>query len=309
MLTIAHRGGAGLRVENTLAAFANAIRLSADGAELDVQLSADGEVVVHHDALLNPHYCRMADGSWLPSDQRPRIGQLTYAELEKYDIGTPRPGSPYAARFDQVQPSPAQRIPLLTDVIRLVRDAPDDFLLVIEIKTPILEAASRPWRTLVERTLEVVEEEGFGDRLVLCSFDWGALLHAQVVRPGTRTWFTTQPLSWYGERPASQIELEPGAAYLQKLRALFRTGEAPWFAGFDPRNFSGYAEAVAKAGGEAWFMYCSDYTPGVAEELQTHAIEGAAWSINLRDAAVLRRLDRLGAYAACVDYPTPLSED
>ena len=39
---IAHRGGAGLRPENTLAAFAHAIALGADGAELDVQLTRDG---------------------------------------------------------------------------------------------------------------------------------------------------------------------------------------------------------------------------------------------------------------------------
>ena len=53
-LNIAHRGGAGLRPENTLAAFADAMARGCDGAELDVQLSADGVVVVHHDFRLNP---------------------------------------------------------------------------------------------------------------------------------------------------------------------------------------------------------------------------------------------------------------
>ena len=41
---IAHRGGAALMPENTLAAFADAFARGFDGAELDVQLSADGEV-------------------------------------------------------------------------------------------------------------------------------------------------------------------------------------------------------------------------------------------------------------------------
>lgn len=46
---VAHRGGARLAPENTLAAFDVAARLGADVIELDVRLSADGEVVVIHD--------------------------------------------------------------------------------------------------------------------------------------------------------------------------------------------------------------------------------------------------------------------
>src|SRR5215472_18118223 len=52
-LVLAHRGGAALRPENTLSAFANAIALGADGAELDAHLTRDGRVVVHHDYCLN----------------------------------------------------------------------------------------------------------------------------------------------------------------------------------------------------------------------------------------------------------------
>ena len=46
----AHRGGGALAPENTLAAFERGLTLGADGIELDVQLSRDGAVVVHHDA-------------------------------------------------------------------------------------------------------------------------------------------------------------------------------------------------------------------------------------------------------------------
>ena len=51
-LVFAHRGGAGLAAENTLAAFENAVALHADGVELDVRASSDGRVVVHHDSTL-----------------------------------------------------------------------------------------------------------------------------------------------------------------------------------------------------------------------------------------------------------------
>jgi glycerophosphoryl diester phosphodiesterase len=52
-LVFAHRGGAALAPENTLAAFDNGVALGADGLELDVRLSRDGVVVVHHDARLD----------------------------------------------------------------------------------------------------------------------------------------------------------------------------------------------------------------------------------------------------------------
>jgi glycerophosphoryl diester phosphodiesterase len=52
-LVIAHRGASGLAPENTMAAFRLAIALGADGFELDVQLSADGQAVVIHDARVN----------------------------------------------------------------------------------------------------------------------------------------------------------------------------------------------------------------------------------------------------------------
>jgi glycerophosphoryl diester phosphodiesterase len=47
---IAHRGAWGRHRENTLEAFVEARRLGADGVELDVRASADGALVVHHDA-------------------------------------------------------------------------------------------------------------------------------------------------------------------------------------------------------------------------------------------------------------------
>jgi glycerophosphoryl diester phosphodiesterase len=52
-LVFAHRGGARLAPENTLDAFDNGLALGADGIELDVRLSRDRVVVVHHDATLD----------------------------------------------------------------------------------------------------------------------------------------------------------------------------------------------------------------------------------------------------------------
>ena len=48
----AHRGASGYRPENTLEAFELAIRQGADGIELDVHTSADGELIVMHDGQI-----------------------------------------------------------------------------------------------------------------------------------------------------------------------------------------------------------------------------------------------------------------
>jgi glycerophosphoryl diester phosphodiesterase len=52
-LVFAHRGGAALAPENTLAAFENGLAAGSDGIELDVRVSRDGRVVVHHDETLD----------------------------------------------------------------------------------------------------------------------------------------------------------------------------------------------------------------------------------------------------------------
>src|SRR5437867_12775637 len=52
-LVFAHRGGSALAPENTITAFDNGLALGSDGLELDVHLSRDGVVVVHHDRTLD----------------------------------------------------------------------------------------------------------------------------------------------------------------------------------------------------------------------------------------------------------------
>ena len=75
-LIFAHRGGAKLAPENTLAAFENGMALGADGLELDVRLSGDGVAVVFHD----PDLTRTTDRSGPVID-------LSAAELAAVDAG------------------------------------------------------------------------------------------------------------------------------------------------------------------------------------------------------------------------------
>ena len=70
----AHRGFSGKYPENTMLAFQKAIEVVADGIELDVQLTKDGEVVIIHDETID----RTTDGKGYVVD-------YTYKELSKFD--------------------------------------------------------------------------------------------------------------------------------------------------------------------------------------------------------------------------------
>ena len=71
----AHRGASGYAPENTMDAFRKAIEMKADGIELDVHLTKDGEVVVIHDEVLD----RVSDGTG-------RVQDFTYNELKKFNF-------------------------------------------------------------------------------------------------------------------------------------------------------------------------------------------------------------------------------
>lgn len=75
----AHRGASGYRPENTLEAFELAIRQGADGIEMDVHTSADGELIVMHDENVD----RVTDGTGLIKD-------MTLAQLKELKVSTPR---------------------------------------------------------------------------------------------------------------------------------------------------------------------------------------------------------------------------
>jgi glycerophosphoryl diester phosphodiesterase len=85
---VAHRGASALAPENTLLAVRRAADLGADLVEVDVHLSADGRLVVHHDAA-----------RVLPSGERVLLRDRVAADLAAIDVGA------------------GQRIPLLSDVL------------------------------------------------------------------------------------------------------------------------------------------------------------------------------------------------
>ncbi len=190
---IAHRGGAGLRPENTMAAINHALALGVDGIEVDVHLSADGQVIVHHDDALNPHTTRL-NGEWLP-ETGPLVKDLSFAALQRYDVGRLQPGSSLARKHPNQVAVDGERIPLLSDVLARL-DEEDAFKaeILIELKThPIDPTLSSDPDHLVQGILDALRHAGMIERAVLISFNWDALDYALRCQPDMRTGYLTYP--------------------------------------------------------------------------------------------------------------------
>jgi glycerophosphoryl diester phosphodiesterase len=184
---IAHRGGAGLRPENTLEAFRHAIALGCDGAELDVQLSADGVVVVHHDFRLNPAFARK-QGFWLEGET-PRIKDLGFENLKEFDLGRADPASDYARLHPNLEPVDGARIPSLAEVAAL--PSPRSFHLLVELKSSGDPASADPV-VLADAALEVMKDEL--SRTIFVGFDWRGMARIKSRAPKACCWFTTDKL-------------------------------------------------------------------------------------------------------------------
>lgn len=183
ILNIAHRGARAFAPENTLPAFEKAKTLRCSMFELDVHLSKDRELVVHHDDDLT----RCTDvTSKFPSRRSYFVSDFNYEELLTLDAGTwyvKQIGLPASqrqpflrtltddeiARF--VKPDDLERystgcikIPSLRQVLEFAITA--DIMVDIEIKT-----IPRMYHGITEDVVELVESMGLEHRVMISSFD------------------------------------------------------------------------------------------------------------------------------------------
>lgn len=137
----AHRGASAYAPENTVEAFALAMEQGADGIELDVQMTKDGQVVVIHDETID----RVSDGTGAVRD-------YTLEELKKFHF------SNHMENYENTA------IPTLKEVLDLIKSS--NMLLNIELKTGIYW-----YPNLEEKTMELVKEAGMEDRVIYSSFN------------------------------------------------------------------------------------------------------------------------------------------
>jgi glycerophosphoryl diester phosphodiesterase len=152
----AHRGASVSAPENTMAAFRAAMEAGATYTELDVQRTADGRIIVLHDA----------DVLRMGGDPR-KVKNLTAAELQAIDIGRK-----YDPKFTGEVP------PTLEEVIALVRGR---MKINVELKYNV------PDPGLVPAVIDLLKREDFLDQVVITSLDYAALKQVESLEPRLHT--------------------------------------------------------------------------------------------------------------------------
>lgn len=184
-----HRGARGLFPENTLEGFLAAAALGVSAFELDVGMTADGVVVVHHDLALNPDIARDANGEWLDG-QGPLLRSLEFAGVQSFDVGRLRPSSRMAELFPDQTPIDGARIPTLSSVLTALPHA----RFTVEVKThPTQPDATVPPAVLADATLAVIDAANAADRTVVEAFDWRVQRHVLRTRMDMRLAWLTRP--------------------------------------------------------------------------------------------------------------------
>jgi glycerophosphoryl diester phosphodiesterase len=155
VLVIGHRGAAGSRPENTLSAIRKGLEDGADYVEIDVQETADGEVVVVHDS----DFMKLAGVDL-------KVWDASMAELARIDVGSWY-GPDYAA----------ERVPTLRSVLEAARGRAR---VLIELKYYGHD------ERLEERVARIVEEAGMADSVAVMSLHYPQVQRMKALRPGWR---------------------------------------------------------------------------------------------------------------------------
>ncbi len=283
-----HRGARGLRPENTLAAFAEALSIGVTTLELDVGISHDGVVVVSHNRRLSADITRDSSGAWL-SEPGPALNSLSLAEIATYDVGRIDPASRYARRYADQIAADGSRMPTLEAVFALVEQAGNRVVRFnIETKISPLEAAlTWPPEAFVGAVLAVVHANRMTDRVTIQSFDWRTLQLVQARAPDMVTSYLTAQQGW-----------------LDNIRAG-EAGPSPWTAGFDVDDYSGNVAAlVAAAGGRVWAPFHREIDGARIKDAHDRGLAVKVWTVNDEDR--MNQLIDLGVDGIITDYPDRL---
>lgn len=279
-----HRGARGLRPENTMAGFAYALELGVATIETDLLLTRDDVVVCTHDPALNPAITRGPDGRWL-AGKGPLVRELTFAELQSFDVGRIDPRSSYAAKFPQQVAIDGARIPTLDELIALARGDARAPRLNLEIKTsPLHPHETAEPEHLVHLVVDAVRRAGLTRRVTIQSFDWRCVLASRKFAPEIATNCLTMR-----------------DAELDSLGSI-EGRPSPWLGGLDPSQHGGsIPRLVAATGSTTWTPYWPNLDTTALAEAHALGLRVVPWTVN--EPTDMARLIAMGVDGLITDYP------
>jgi glycerophosphoryl diester phosphodiesterase len=284
-----HRGARGLLAENTLPSFALALQMGVTTLELDVVVTQDDVLVISHDPALNPDITRDAQGRFLGS-KGPDIRQLTFEQLQSYDVGRINPTSRYAQTFSAQKGQDGVRIPRLKDLFELVKtQGHTQVKFAIETKiTPQRPDQTPDPERFVQLLLQEIKEHGMSERVQILSFDWRTLQAVQKTAPGMPTVYITAQLA-----ALDNLGIKAGQA-------------SAWTAGFQHGQHGSVPRMIKAAGGTHWSSFWRELDAQKVREAQSLGLKVLAWTVNDRQ-SMGQMLD-LGVDGLVTDRPDIAAE-
>jgi glycerophosphoryl diester phosphodiesterase len=236
----AHRGGAALYPENTIPAMLHAVEIGVPMLELDLHVTRDSQVVVSHDAYMNPIKALKPNGEEIPIDSARMysIYSMTYDSLKRYDVGSrPNPAFPNRKNLKC-------SVPLVSDLIDSVEHSTQSKGLCpvgynIEIKSwPDKDGIYSPdYRTFADLCMRVLLSKNLGDRLLLQCFDPRTLNYVHEKYPNVRLSYLVEDMTVDFDELMKRINFVPqvispnhamvDSAFMDKSRKLGME-VAPW---------------------------------------------------------------------------------
>ncbi len=256
-----HRGARGLAPENTLRGFEVALQHGVSTLELDIAITRDGVLVIHHDLELNPAIARDEQGRWLETSSA-TIHTMSWAELQRYDVGRLKPGSNYAKPYPDQVGADGVRIPRLSELFELVQKGGHDRVrLAIETKiSPIRPDATRPPEEFAALLMDEIRRAGMLGRVQILSFDWRSLQAVQRLAPEVPTVYLSAQQRW-----------------LDNIQADVRKA-SPWTAGIAYHDHGSVPAMIKAAGGRIWSVFHGDLDAGKLKAAKALGLQVLAWT-------------------------------
>ena len=283
-----HRGARGLYPENSLKAIRAGIENDCDAIEVDLCISADDQVVIHHDPVLASYLVRDNTGRWI--DREILIRELSLGQIKQFDVGRIDPGSKYAERFPDQVAIDGTRIPTLTEFVDLTERLKSNVVFNLELKSTPYDLNITPDVThYIDLVLTELKRHQIVDRTFLQSFDWRLMIEAKRILPKLKIGLLTdQQLEG---NPLSPIAGQP----------------TRWTCNQDLADFNhGIPELIKSLNADVWSSNQLDLTLGDVQHAHDLGLEVYAWTVN--EVSDMNRMIDIGVDAITTDYPNVLND-
>ena len=278
-----HRGARGVLPENTLESFKYLFENNIHSYETDILISKDFIPVITHDFRLDPSYTKDINDNWI-EDENIKIIDLTYDQILQFDVGTLNKLSKYGRKFVNQKSLQNQKIPKLSELLKLTSDnIVEDLLINLEIKsTPIEKNLTPEPDEMVKIIIDEVSRSNLEDRIIYSSFDWRVL------------------------REIKERDSKIPRAYLTSGARGKIYDKSPWLDFTPLHNGVELPELIKALGGSAWHPNYKDVNKEIVQTSHDKGLPVNVWTVN-RESDMLRMID-YGVDGIMTDYPLKLKE-